>query len=585
MPPTAPPPAGRLARLPAILLLAGAAALALFAGIGRSDVYNPDEPREVEMAREMDATGDWLVPRLNAEPFLEKPPLFYWLVVGAYRALGGPDETAARLVPAFAGLLTVLCTWFLARALLGETAALVAGFVLLTAFEFFYISRRTMIDMPLTLATTMAALGMHQALTGARRRGAWLLVAYAGFALALMFKGIVGAGIPGLVVLAWIAARRDPRAILRLGMVPGILLAFVPVAVWVWRLSERLGADAVREFVLVNNVLRFTGGAAKGHDNPFWYYLPTILTDFAPWSAILPFALVAACAASARRRPEVRDPLLAFALPLLLLSVASTKRGIYLLPIYPFAAILVAWYLCRSESSAGRARRVALYALWVAGAVVAAAGLTLFLIARPGAWILAGLYAAAVCWPLVVAFRAARTGHGPRLGRAVAAAAALAFVTTAAGSIPAVVNREITTRPAGETLAAFASGGDRIAFYRFHQGMLGGFLFYSARTYPNLRTPEALRTHLESDQPGGARALVLMKAGDFEAVAAALPFPVVEARRFTSRRLPGAAGSGDFLLVARPPASSAEPVPAAAPPPGAASRSGGHPYNDRPKGG
>ncbi|HUD72265.1 MAG TPA: glycosyltransferase family 39 protein [Dongiaceae bacterium] len=608
MPPTAPPSHQGLARLPAVVLLAAVAALALLFGLGRSDVYNPDEPREVEMSREMHATGDLLVPRLNTEPFLEKPPLFYWLVVAAYRATGGPNETAARLVPAIAGLLTVLCTFFLARALLGESAALLAGLVLLTGFEFFYISRRSMIDMPLTLATTMAGLGMHRALSGARRRGAWLLVAYAGFALALLFKGIVGAGLPGMMLLAWMVARRDGRAVLRLGMIPGILAAFVPVALWVWRLGERLGPEAVREFVLVNNVMRFTGGAAKGHDNPFWYYLPTLLTDLAPWSIVLPFALVAACGAAARRRPEVRDPLLAFALPLLFLSIASTKRGIYLLPIYPYAAILIAWYLCggaaTGEAAASgapggaprpRSRRVALHLLWGAATVVVVAGLALFVMARPGAWLLAALYAAVAAWPLVLGFRAARAGAGRRLGLGVAAAAAIAFVTTLAGSIPAVVNRDVTARPAGETLAAFASGGDRIALYRFHQGMMGGFLFYSERTYPNLRTPQALEAHLQSDEPGGSRALVLIKADDFDEAAAALPFKVVEARRFTSRRLPGASGSGDFLLVVRPLAPSDEtPPPGAprpetparnAPSPNTASRIGSPPYNEPPKGG
>lgn len=555
----------RAFRLPAIAILVAVACVTLFFGLGRSDVYNPDEPREVEMAREMHATGDFLVPRLNAEPFLEKPPLFYWLVVAAYRVSDGPNETAARFVPAIAGLLTVLCTFLLARALLGESAAFLAGLVLLTAFEFFYIARRSMIDMPLTLATTMAGLGMYRALTGTGRRWPWLLLGYAGFALALLFKGIVGAGLPGIAVLAWIVARRDARAIVRLAMPIGLVAAFVPVALWVHALGERLGAPAVHEFVVVNNVMRFTGGASKGHDNPFWYYLPTLLTDFAPWSALLPFAIVAACGAAARRRPQVRDPLLAFALPFLFLSVASTKRGIYLLPIYPYAAILVAWYLCGADGVRGgesgreavaaapaRAWRVALYMMWGAVALVATAGLALFVMARPGAWLLAGLYTGIAGFLVAATFGAARAGEGRRLGFAAAATAGLAFVTTLAGSIPAVVNRDVSARPAGETLAAFATGGDRIALYQFRQGMMGGFLFYSGRTYTNLPTFDALRRHLESDEPAGSRAIVLMRAEEFDAVAAALPFKVVEARRFTSRRLPGAsAGSGDYLLVTR----------------------------------
>src|SRR5262245_7026297 len=300
--------APRPRHFPTLLLLVVIAGATLFFGLGRSDTYNPDEPRELEMAREMFAGGDHVTPRLNGEPFLEKPPLFYWLVSAAYGVAGGPAETPGRAVPADAGLLTVLLTFILARALFGETTAFLAALVLLTSFQFFYIARRTMIDMPLTLATTAACVGLHRGLAGSGKgRRAWLLIGYAALAAALMFKGIVGAGIPGLAVVGWIAARRDVRAIARHGLVPGVLIALVPVGLWVAALHARLGPDAVREFVMVNNVLRFTGGAAKGHDNPFWYYLPTLLTDMAPWSALLPFAIVAVSGAAARRHPALRD--------------------------------------------------------------------------------------------------------------------------------------------------------------------------------------------------------------------------------------------------------------------------------------
>src|SRR5262245_25739746 len=116
------------------LLIIAAGAILLFTGLGRADLFNPDEPREAEMAREMLVSGDHVVPRLNGEPFLEKPPLFYWLVVTAYRAAGGPSEAAARVVPAIAGLLCLLMTWILARRILGETTALLAALILLTGF-------------------------------------------------------------------------------------------------------------------------------------------------------------------------------------------------------------------------------------------------------------------------------------------------------------------------------------------------------------------------------------------------------------------------------------------------------------------
>src|SRR5439155_875918 len=73
-------------------LLAVAAALAtaaLAVGIGRTDLWPPDETRVAEISREMRAERSWLVPRLNGTPFLEEPPLFYWLQAGAYRLAAG----------------------------------------------------------------------------------------------------------------------------------------------------------------------------------------------------------------------------------------------------------------------------------------------------------------------------------------------------------------------------------------------------------------------------------------------------------------------------------------------------------------
>jgi hypothetical protein len=117
-------------------------------------------------------------------------------------------------------------------------------------------------------------------------------------------------------------------------------------------------------------------------------------------------------------------------------------------------------------------------------------------------------------------------------------------------------------------MKAFAQAGDRIALYRFHQGMLGGFLFYSGRTWPNLGDADALRRHLESDTGEGGRALVLMRAATFAEAAQALPFPILEARRYTYRKMPGAGrggASGDYILAARAPSPASVPDPAPAP--------------------
>ncbi|HZM70223.1 MAG TPA: glycosyltransferase family 39 protein [Candidatus Cryosericum sp.] len=538
-------------RAPAFLIAVIAAVL-LFTALGRSDLYNPDEPREAEMAREMFASGDRLVPRLNGEPFLEKPPLFYWLVVAAYHLAGGPGEGAARAVPALCGLASVIVTFWLARRMIGRDAAPLAALVLLTSFEFLWIARRTMIDMPLTLAVLLACAALHQGLAGGRRRVLWLAFGYAACGAAVLFKGIIGAGIPALAAVSWIAARRDWRGLWRHGLLPGAVAALVPVGFWVLELRDRLGEGAVREFVLVNNVLRFTGGAAKGHDNPFYYYLPALLTDFAPWSIVLPFALVAA-ARAARRPGPARDLILWFGVPLVVLSIASTKRGIYLLPILPPAAMLVAWWL--TEAGASRARRAASGLLLALGILLAALTLAALRLARPAdlaAPIVAG---ALLLVPGVAAYRALRRQDASAVALSIAGLTGIIELVLFVTVVPAVVNGGTSARAAGVELRRMEEEGDRIAFFQFKEGTLGGFLFYAGRTFPNLHDPEELTSHLApGGEAPGPRTFALMRAPALEEVAPRVPFPLLEARRYRKPDLPWEkSGKNDYILVTRGP--------------------------------
>lgn len=536
----------------AILLFVVAPVL-LFAGLGRADLYNPDEPREAEMAREMWSSGDLLIPRLNGEPFLEKPPLFYWLVVTAYRLAGGPGEAAARTVPALCGLACVLLTYAMARRMIGPGPAPLAALVLLTSFEFIWIARRTMIDMPLTLAVLLACYGLYRGIAeGGRGRALWLSLGYLACGVAVLFKGIVGAGIPAIAAVSWIVARRDWGGIWRLGLLPGAVAGLVPVGLWVLRLRERLGDEAVREFVLVNNILRFTGGASKGHDNPFYYYLPALLTDFAPWSLVLPFALVAA-ARAARRQGPPRDLLLWFALPLLVLSLASTKRGIYLLPIFPAAAILVAWWL--AEEGASRRQRWATGALLAGGVVLSGVILGALRMSRPEDLVTPVVTVLLLLVPGVAAYRAMRRQDAPAAALSIAGLTGVVELVLFVSVLPSIVNGRTSARAAGVELAAMHAEGDSIAFYQFKEGTLGGFLFYSGRTFPNLHDPDALARHLSAGgEDPGPRPFALLRAPAVGEIAPLLPFPVLEARRYRRPTLPWEKpGENDFILLTRGP--------------------------------
>ncbi|HEX9426299.1 MAG TPA: glycosyltransferase family 39 protein, partial [Candidatus Polarisedimenticolia bacterium] len=542
---------------------------------------NPDEPREAEIAREMLVSGDAVVPHLNGEPFLEKPPLFYWMVVPAYRMAGGPGEIAARIVPALAGWLVILLVLYPGADLVGASAARLAAVVLMTSQQFFWTARRCMIDMPLTLAVLLACLAFHRALSGrsGERRGRilWLAAGSLLTGAAILLKGAIGAGIPALALIGFFASRRDLRGLLRLA--PAALLALAPVAAWIALLQMRLGASGVREFVWVNNVLRFAGGAAKGHTQPFYYYLPTLLAEMAPWSLLLPFAVAAAWRAArpgaggeaaggtadrgvradrggvSQAGASIRFLLVWLLLPLLVLSLSSTKRGIYLLPLYPAAALLLGFWIDRvavaPARGASRAARVALAIFLGAGVLIAALLPAALRLVRPQEWL--GLALSLALPPALALFghAALRSGRAGRLASLIGGALALVTLALAVAVVPEVVNGAASPRGAASLLRRMVEAGDRVALYRFKEGALGGTLFYAGGTLPNLATTEELRRHLEAGSVAGPgpRSVALMREEVYREESARLGIATTIVRRFEpppgiAALAPGRAGPG-----------------------------------------
>jgi len=138
-------------------LLVGTAVVAtgaLASGLGRTDLWPPDEARVAEIAREMAANGNWVVPTLNGRPFIEEPPLFYWLQAGAYRLAGDASTAAARFPAATAAIIGTLVTAAVALRL--GARPLLAVLVLTTAPEYWWMTRSATPDTAAAAATTLA---------------------------------------------------------------------------------------------------------------------------------------------------------------------------------------------------------------------------------------------------------------------------------------------------------------------------------------------------------------------------------------------------------------------------------------------
>jgi 4-amino-4-deoxy-L-arabinose transferase-like glycosyltransferase len=349
------------------LALAGLLAIS-FLGVAR-DLWTPDEPREAEIAREM-----WLapavVPRLNGERFIEKPPLYYWTVATAYSLSGGPSAAAARAVSALAAFATLAIVLFWGGRVFSPVVGLAAAVALATSAQFMWTSHWIVMDSLLMLFTTAALWAAHELVLGGAGRNV-LLAFYAALLAALWTKGPIGPALVGGGLLAYAAVQRRFGLLAPVRPFLGAAFVVLMTAGVAAAIASDSGWDAVREWLWVNHVERITNPVTTGHDQPVLYYLWTLPVAVFPWW--LPFgALFRPRAWTGEKTPwhESKVFLGAAALGMvLLLSVPATKRGLYLMPALPplmllLAAVAAEWW----ASAASRLRG----AVWFAQAALVA---------------------------------------------------------------------------------------------------------------------------------------------------------------------------------------------------------------------
>jgi 4-amino-4-deoxy-L-arabinose transferase-like glycosyltransferase len=330
-------------RLATLVVFAGAALL-FFSALD-APLQEPDEARYAEVPRQMLAAGSWLVPVLDGEPYLDKPPLIYWCVMTNYR-LFGVHEWSARLVSSTAAFLAVILTWFWARRVFGPGAAAAAALVLTLTARFFYLAHMLTPDSLLCLFVSLSWAALHLAHIESPHRWKWWLVSAVGAGLGVLTKGPVAIVLVAVPTLLWHILQTGSA---RLSLRPVLMWAAVVLVVAApWYVMVSLSEPAFAEhFFWKHNVLRYL--APFDHAEPVWFYWPSLLIGTLPWCLLLPRAL----------RPglykQVSFCLIASAWCVLFFSCSGSKRAVYILPAFPPLAVALGWYLSRWSPLRSRA--------------------------------------------------------------------------------------------------------------------------------------------------------------------------------------------------------------------------------------
>jgi 4-amino-4-deoxy-L-arabinose transferase-like glycosyltransferase len=330
------------------------AAVALILDLGGYPLLDADEGRNGEVAREMAATNDYVMPRIDGMPYLDKPIVYFAAEAAAMEVLG-PTAAAARLPAWFFTVATAALVGWFARRVWGGDSGWIAAIALLSMPLTLAFARTVIFDSALTFFIGAAIIAFWFAVEEPALR--WRVLAWAAMALGVLTKGPVAIAIPLFVAIPYAIWR---KRFTKLWSLTGLAAFALLIAPWVWAVSQVV-PDFLK-YVLVTETAERMATRALKRTGPPWYFIPYLIGGALPWALAL-----------FREKKRERDNITVFlilwiAIPFVFFSISQSKRPQYILPLMPAVALLVArmWRGERREPGA----RTAGIAMAVLGAVV-----------------------------------------------------------------------------------------------------------------------------------------------------------------------------------------------------------------------
>ena len=337
-----------------IVVLIAAAALLLFSyGTGTRPLWEFDEAKHAQVAKEMLIRGDWITPTFNGIPFYNKPILHFWMVMVCF-SLFGINEFAARLPSAILGVGGVILVYLWARRIYGSRMiAILSSVILATSVEYIILSQNVIHDMSLAFFINLCLFLFHTAYQDQRVTGLSLLLFFSSLGCAVLAKGPLGAMLVFLILGTFLLVNRKGSFLKNRNLLWGVLLSLLVALPWYISMIQR-NPGYFKAFLVEGQLNRFFSSQVV-HQEPLYYYLPVMIIGFFPWFAFIPAAFVH------HVRRYVHDKsadslflLIAALAPLLFFSLSRSKLPAYIIPVFPSVAILVGTFWSYGMNYEGR---------------------------------------------------------------------------------------------------------------------------------------------------------------------------------------------------------------------------------------
>jgi 4-amino-4-deoxy-L-arabinose transferase-like glycosyltransferase len=298
--------------------------------LGGVALWDPDEPRQAIMAKEMMDRKDYIHPYLNGKPYLEKPPFYPWMIIAASKLKGTVSEFSSRLPAALSATLLVIVTYYLGCSLANPVTGFLSALILALNYQFLSNARESVMDM--TFACFIGLTIFLNYFYVLKRNKLYFMLSFIPSALAVLSKGPAGLVLPAMVTFFYLISRKELKRFI-LPFMAGCLISAALSSIWFFL----AGPEYIKEFIFRQNITRYTN--AFDHIETLYYYFHKLFFNFLPWSILLPFAIYHAF------KRKIWFPLIWFIVIFFFFEFSTSKRAIYLLSCYPACALLCGIYI------------------------------------------------------------------------------------------------------------------------------------------------------------------------------------------------------------------------------------------------
>jgi len=499
-----------------ILILIGVCLILFFFRLGDGPLGDIDEAMHASTSKDMVLSGDWVTPQYNGQNFYDKPPFYNWLAAISFLFFGF-TEFAARLPAALSGLGCVMITYWLGRRMFGPVAAFLSALVLATSAEYLVLSRVVVHDISLVFFDTLALTLFYVGYTDERHRKPAFLSGYAALGFAVLAKGPVGLAIPVMIIGLFLVCKKQLRFISEMQIGWGLLIFIAVASPWYILVGLR-NPDYTEYFFLQQNIGSFLSQQSR-HPKPFYYYIPVLMGGLFPWSLFLPLAVFRALRdRGASHGDGVIFALIWFGVVFIFFSMASSKLGTYILPLFPAASLLVGvlWYDLLYGSN--RALRKGVFYSYLPFAAIVPLVLIYVLLFPPSSLTTDALLNLALVYFLGIwvagcslfSFGLVTKRKYKAFIGSVAGMATSLFLLLLIFIVP-ILGPNVSSKELALKLDKLMKPGESIKFYLKARA---SFLFYTDRKAELLQNPQQLKEYMNS----GQRVYCVFKHDDWEDV-------------------------------------------------------------------